>query len=453
LEISHKPTLQNNSQIALLSKTENTAAHGSNTTTNKTQKDAAAVQTTPLDLGELHKSENFKSNDLEQLKRLAQIRETLGKGGKDSKEDKKADALALDLLNTIKANLLPDEKNASVKNEHLKTLQETLNTSIESNKNKYADVIKGVGQMMNLFELESRGAFTPVKNTKGGTVDTIIDTIMSNFFGNFVGPGIVAAAKHGGHGPIEKSSLPENGKLAANLAVGGAGFYAAEEFISKFLDPKWKKLLPKIRQFMDDKIPDTLIKINQVGDKLIKQITHTVLGVFGKKIEGNHDSKDFVNQDLKERVIDYIKNRAKFDHEDEMHFPKLVREMLNDDYLKLYGKTMPLAVAKVLDIAFACVDEKSITRISLLANEAALVAKPLLDKFGPLGSAIYNFFYFGVPNAYIFVTRPIAKFAIELKEKELLDRANALGIRLPEKGSANNVVDFKHAQAKEPVHA
>ena len=424
MEISHKPTLQNNSQIALLSKTENTAAHGSNPTTNKTQKDAATVQATPLELGELHKSENFTSNGLEQLKRLAQIREVLAKG------DKGADALALDLLNTVKANLTPDEKNIAAKEQHL----ETLKTNIESK--KYADAIKDIGQMMNLFELESRGAFTPVKNTKGGTIDTIFDTITSHVLGNVVGPGIVSLFKKLGHGPIEKTSLPENGKLAANLAVGGAGFYAAEESIGKFLDPQWKILFPKIRKFLDDKIPDVLIKMNEAGDKLIKQIIHGVLGLFGKKLETS-ESKDFLNQDLKDRVIDYIKNKAKIDHEDEMHFPKLVREMLNDDYQKLYGKKMPVPVAKALDIAFACVDETSKTRLSLLANEAALVVKPLLDKFGPPGAAIYHFFFDVVPNAYIFVTRPIAMFAINLKEKELLDRANNLGIRLPEKGSAN----------------
>jgi hypothetical protein len=424
LEISHKPTLQNNSQIALLSKTENTAAHTSNLDTSKTPKDTATVQATPLDLGKLHESENFKSNDLEQLKRLAQIRETLGKS------EKGADALALDLLNTIKANLTPDEKNISAKEQHLKTLK----TSIESK--KYADAIKGVEQMMNLLELESRGTFTPVKNTKGGTVDTIFDTITSHVLGNVVGPGIVSLFKKLGHGPVEKTSLPENGKLAANLAVGGAGFYAAEESIGKFLDPQWKILFPKIRKFLDDKIPDALIKMNQAGDKLIKQIIHGILGLFGKKLETS-ESKDFLNQDLKERVIDYIKNKAEMEHKDEMYFPKLVREMLNDDYQKLYGKKMPLPVAKALDIAFACVDETAKTRLSLLANEAALVVKPLLDKFGPPGAAIYHFFFDVVPNAYIFVTRPIAMFAINLKEKELLDRANDLGIRLPEKGSAN----------------
>lgn len=430
MEISHKPIPLNNSQTAQSSKTENTPAHTSDPDTSKTPKDTATVQATPLNLGELHKSENFKSHDLEQLKRLAQIREILDKSGKDDKENIKAGALALDLLNTVKANLLPDEKNISAKNQHL----ETLKTSIESK--KYADAIKGVGQMMNLFEMESRGAFTPVKNTKGGTIDTLIDTAISFIFGDLIGPGIVSIFKKLGHGPIDKTSLPENGKLAANLAVGSAGFYAAEESIGKFLDPQWKKLLPKIRQFMDDKIPDTLIKMNQAGDKLIKQITHTVLGVFGKKLETS-ESKDFVNQDLKDRVIDYIKNRAEIDHKDEMHFPKLVREMLNDDYQKLYGKKMPVPVAKALDVAFACVAEGSPTRMSLLANEAALVAKPLLDKFGPPGTAIYHFFFDIVPNAYIFVTRPIAMFAINHKEKELLDRANDLGIRLPEKGSAN----------------
>jgi hypothetical protein len=431
LKVDHNSTLQNNSQIAQSSQTESTAENISNPTTTKTQKDTATVQTTPLDLGKLHESENFKSNDLEQLKRLAQIREILSKGGKDDKENIKADALALDLLNTVKANLTPDEKNISAKEQHL----ETLKTNIESK--KYADAIKGVGQMMELFEMESRGAFTPVKNTKGGTVDTIIDTLISFIFGDLIGPGIVAFFKKMGHGPIDKSSLPENGKLVGNLAVGSLGFITAEKSIEKFLDPQWKKLLPKIRQFMDDKIPDALIKMNQAGDKLIKQITHTVLGVFGRKTDGGHESKDFVNQDLKDRVIDYIKNRAEIDHKDEMHFPKLVREMLNDDYQRLYGKKMPLPVAKALDIAFACVDEKSPTRNSLLANEAALVAKPLLDKFGPPGAAIYHFFFDVVPNAYIFVTRPIAMFAIKLKEKELLDRANSLGIRLPEKGSAN----------------
>jgi hypothetical protein len=433
LEISHKPRLLNNSQIAQSSQTESTAAPSSNSDLSKTSKNTATVQATPptpLDLGKLHESENFSSHDLEQLKRLAQIRETLGNGGKNPKEDIKADALALDLLNTIKASLLPDEKNLSAKNQHLETLQ----TNIESK--KYADAIKGVGQMMELFELESRGAFTPVKNTKGGTVDTIFDTITSHVLGNVVGPGIVSLFKKLGHGPIDKTSLPENGKLAANLAVGGAGFYAAEESIGKFLDPQWKILFPKIRKFLDNKIPDALIKINQAGDKLIKQIIHGVLGIFGKKLETS-ESKDFVNQDLKARVIDYIKNKAEIDHKDEMHFSKLVREMLNDDYQKLYGKTMPVPVVKALDVAFACVDESSKTRLSLLANEAALVVKPLLDKFGPPGAAIYHFFFDVVPNAYIFVTRPIAMFAINLKEKELLDHANTLGIRLPEKGSAN----------------
>ena len=430
MQVDRKSTLPNNSQIAQSSQREDTAAHTSNPDANKTQKNTAAVQTTPLDLGELHKSENFKPNDLEQLKRLAQIRETLDKGKKDPKGDKKADALALDLLNTIKANLLPDEKNLSAKNQHL----ETLKTNIESR--KYPDAIKGVGQMMELFEMESRGAFTPVKNTLGGTVDTIFDTITSHVLGNVVGPGIVSLFKKLGHGPVEKTSLPENAKLAANLAVGGVGFYAAEESIGKFLDPQWKILFPKIRKFLDNKIPDALIKINQAGDKLIKQIIHGILGVFGKKLETS-ESKDFVNQDLEHRVIDYIKNKAEIDHKDEMHFPKLVREMLNDDYQRLYGKKMPLPVAKALDIAFACVDETSKTRLSLLANEAALVAKPLLDKFGPPGAAIYHFFFDVVPNAYIFVTRPIAMFAINLKEKELLDHANTLGIKLPEKGSAN----------------
>jgi hypothetical protein len=434
LKVDHKPTLLNNSQIAQSSQTESTAAPSLNSDPSKTSKNTATVQATPptpLDLGKLHESENFKSHDFEQLKRLAQIRETLDKGEKDPKGDKKADALALDLLNTIKENLLPDEKNLSAKNQHL----ETLKTNIESR--KYPDAIKGVGQIMELFEMDSKGAFTPVKNTLGGTVDTIFDTITSHVLGNVVGPGIVSLFKKLGHGPIEKTSLPENGKLAANLAVGGVGFYAAEESIGKFLDPQWKILFPKIRKFLDNKIPDALIKINQAGDKLIKQIIHGILGIFGKKTEGPHDTKDFVDQDLKDRVVDYVKNKAEIDHKDEMHFAKLVREMLNDDYQKLYGKTMPLPVAKALDIAFACVDETSKTRLSLLANEAALVAKPLLDKFGPPGAAIYHFFFDVVPNAYIFVTRPIAMFAINLKEKELLDHANTLGIRLPEKGSAN----------------
>ena len=441
MEISHKPIPLNNSQMALASKAESTTENISNPATNKTQKDAATVQATPLDLGKLHESENFKSNDLEQLKRLAQIREVLAKG------DNGADALALDLLNKVKANFTPDEKNAAIKNQHL----ETLKVDIESK--KYADAIKGVGQMMELFEMESRGAFTPVKNTKGGTVDTIFDTITSHVLGNVVGPGIVSLFKKLGHGPIDKTSLPENGKLAANLAVGGAGFYAAEESINKFFDPQWKILFPKIRKFLDDKIPDALIKMNQAGDKLIKQIIHGILGIFGKKAEGNHDSKDFINQDLKDRVIDYIKNKAEIDHKDDLHFAKLVREMLNDDYQKLYGKKMPLPVAKALDIAFACVDETAKTRLSLLANEAALVVKPLLDKFGPPGAVIYHFFFDVVPNAYIFVTRPIAMFAINHKEKELLDRANDLGIRLPEKGSANNTVTLKQDHAKEPVNA
>jgi hypothetical protein len=433
LQVDRKSTLPNNSQIAQSSQTESTAAPSLNSDPSKTSKNTATVQATPptpLDLGKLHESENFKSHDFEQLKRLAQIREILGKGGKDAKEDIKADALTLDLLNTIKANFTPDEKNISAKNQHLETLQ----TNIESK--KYADAIKGVGQMMELFELESRGAFTPVKNTKGGTVDTVFDTITSHVLGNVVGPGIVSLFKKLGHGPIEKTSLPENGKLAANLAVGGVGFYAAEESIGKVLDPQWKILFPKIRKFLDNKIPGALIKMNQAGDKLIKQIIHGILGVFGKKLETS-ESKDFVNQDLKARVIDYIKNKAEIDHKDEMHFAKLVREMLNDDYQKLYGKKMPVPVAKALDVAFACVDESSKTRLSLLANEAALVVKPLLDKFGPPGAAIYHFFFDVVPNAYIFVTRPIAMFAINLKEKELLDHANTLGIRLPEKGSAN----------------
>jgi hypothetical protein len=433
LQVDRKSTLPNNSQIAQSSQTESTAAPSLNSDPSKTSKNTATVQATPptpLDLGKLHESENFKSHDFEQLKRLAQIREILGKGGKDAKEDIKADALTLDLLNTIKANFTPDEKNISAKNQHLETLQ----TNIESK--KYADAIKGVGQMMELFELESRGAFTPVKNTKGGTVDTVFDTITSHVLGNVVGPGIVSLFKKLGHGPIEKTSLPENGKLAANLAVGGVGFYAAEESIGKVLDPQWKILFPKIRKFLDNKIPGALIKMNQAGDKLIKQIIHGILGVFGKKLETS-ESKDFVNPDLKARVIDYIKNKAEIDHKDEMHFAKLVREMLNDDYQKLYGKKMPVPVAKALDVAFACVDESSKTRLSLLANEAALVVKPLLDKFGPPGAAIYHFFFDVVPNAYIFVTRPIAMFAINLKEKELLDHANTLGIRLPEKGSAN----------------
>ena len=422
MKVDHNSTLQNNSQIALLSKTENTAAHGSNTTTNKTQKDTATVQATPLELGELHKSENFTSNGLEQLKRLAQIRETLDKSGKDHKGDKKADALSLDLLNTIKANLTPDEKNSSVKNQHL----ETLKTNIESK--KYTDAIKGVGQMMELFEMESRGAFTPVKNTKGGTVDTLLDTIISFTFGDLVGPGIVKMFKHAGHGVIDKTSFSENGKLVANLGAGGVGFVAAEKSIELFLDPQWKKIFPKLRQFLDDKVPDLLINLNKSGDKAIKSLVHGFLGLFGKKLEGvDPANTDFKSEELKDRVIDYIKNRAEYDHKDELHFSKLTKEMLRDNYEKLYGKKMPLPVAKILDMAFSCVAEDPKihpSRICLLANEAALVAKPILDKLGPPGNVIFHFFNDVVPNAYIFATRPIAMFAINHKEKEILEMAN-----------------------------
>lgn len=375
--------------------------------------DAKSVK--PVELGDLHKVESFAATDLEQLKRLAQIKEVLAKG------DKGADALALDLVANLKANIKPDEKNSEIKSQHL----DALKTNIEAK--KYKESISGASQMMNLFELESRGASTalPAKNTKGGTVDTIIDTVISFVFGDVIGPGIVSLFKKVGHGPVDRSSLPENGKLAANLAVGSAGFYAAEESIGKFLDPQWKALLPKIRKFMDDKIPDVLININQTGDKLVRQITHGILGVFGKKLEGvDQNNTDFKSEELKDKVVDYIKNRAEYDHKDELHFAKLTKEMLHDNYEKLYGKKMPLPVAKALDVAFACVDEGSPTRMSLLANEAALVAKPLLDKFGPAGAAIYHFFFDVVPNAYIFVTRPIAMFAINHKEKEILEMAN-----------------------------
>lgn len=378
--------------------------------------DAKSVK--PVELGDLHKVESFAATDLEQLKRLAQIKEVLAKG------DKGADALALDLVANLKANIKPDEKNSEIKSQHL----DALKTNIEAK--KYKESISGASQMMNLFELESRGASTalPAKNTKGGTVDTLLDTIISFTFGDVIGPGIVKMFKHAGHGVIDKTSLPENGKLVANLGAGGAGFVAAEKSIELFLDPQWKKIFPKLRQFLDDKVPDLLINLNKSGDKVVKSLVHGLLGLFGKKLEGvDPANTDFKSKELQDRVIDYIKNRAEYDHKDELHFSKLTKEMLHDNYEKLYGKKMPLPVAKILDMAFGCVAEDPKihpSRICLLANEAALVAKPVLDKLGPPGNLIFHFFNDVVPNAYIFVTRPIAMFAINHKEKEILEMAN-----------------------------
>ena len=59
-----------------------------------------------------------------ELKRLAQIKEVLAKG------DKGADALALDLVANLKANIKPDEKNSEIKSQHLDALKTNIEAKI-----------------------------------------------------------------------------------------------------------------------------------------------------------------------------------------------------------------------------------------------------------------------------------------------------------------------------------
>ncbi len=448
LEISHKPTLLNNSQTAQSSKTEGTATQTSNPDASKTSKDAAAVQTnpTPLDLGELHKFPNFEPHVLEQLKRLAQIRETLDKGRKDPKEDKKADALALDLLNTIKANLTPDEKNISAKEQHL----ETLKTNIESK--KYADAIKSVGQMMELFEMESRGAFTPVKNTKGGFLRTLIDTFFVSFLlGDVAGPNIVKLVKALG-AMITPKNLGENTEMGAKTAFGVAGFYAAEEAIGKFLDPLWEKLDHFLNHSLESKTPDMVNKVNASAHGFITSATHGILGLFGKKTDQKGDSsiENKYSESLTQKIFDYIHNQKEIETQDKWAFSKLVKEMLLEDYQNHYGKPMPKPIKLVTDGAFSCVSTTAHTRKMLIANEGAEALKEPLEKFLKLpGKVIFHFFNDIVPNVYIFGGRPIAMYAINQKERELVDLANKLGVRISKPSTAaNNIVKFDSEKAK-----
>jgi hypothetical protein len=453
LEVENNTTLPNNTQTTRSSKPKSNAAQTSDT---NTPKDSATVEATPIDLGKLHESENFSSYDLEQLKRLAQIREILGKGGKNEKEDKQADGLALDLLNTIKTSLSPDEKNALVKNQHLETLQETLNTSIESNKNKYADVIKGVGQMMNLFELESRGAFTPVKNTKGGFLSTLIDTIGSYLLGDVAGPNIVKLVKALG-AKITPKNLGENTEMGAKTAFGVAGFFGAEEAIGKFLDPMWEKLDHFLNHSLESKTPDMLNKINASAHGFITSAMHGVLGLFGKKIDQKEDSsiENKYSESLTNRIIDYIRNQKEIETQDKWAFSKLVKEMLLEDYQNHYGKPMPKLLRLILDAAFNCVSTTAHTRKMLIANEGAEALKDPLERFLQLpGKIIFHFFNDIVPNVYIFGGRPTAMYAINQKEQGLVDLANKLGIRIYKPSTAaNNIVNLDREKAKTPATA
>ncbi len=448
LEISHKPTLLNNSQTAQSSKTEGTAENTSNPATNKTQKDAVTVQANPLDLGELHKSENFKPNDLEQLKRLAQIRETLDKGRKDPKGDKKADALALDLLNTIKTNLLPDEKNLSAKEQHL----ETLKTNIESK--KYADAIKGVGQMMELFEMESRGAFTPVKNTnaKGSFMRSIIDTFGSYVIGDVAGPKIVELAKFIGS-LITPKNLDENLEIAAKTGFGVAGFFGAEESIKRFIDPLWEKIDHFLNHSLESKTPDLLSKINQSAQRVIDSGLHSVLGLFGKRIsQGDNPTpvEHKYSEPLQEKLIDYIKNQKGIESKDKWAFVSLAKEMLLEDYQRHYGKEMPKFLKTVLNAFFACISTEAWTRNLLVSNELAEAVREPTEKIFKLPGKLGVFIgYWVIPNIYIFGGRPAAVQAFNQKTEDLFALADKLGIKISRPTTAaNNSVNLDSEKAK-----
>ena len=453
MDISQQPANLRNSQTALLSQAKSTAAQTSNPDASKTSKDAATASTIPVDLGELHKSENFKPNDLEQLKRLAQIREILGNGGTDDQGNIKADALALGLLNTITANLLLDEKNASVKNQHL----EILKTNIESK--KYDDAIKGVGQMMELFEMESRGAFTPVKNTnaKGSFMRSIIDTFGSHMIGNVFGPKIVELAKFIGS-LITPKNLDENLEMAAKTGFGAAGFFGAEESIKRFIDPMWEKIDHFLNHSLESKTPDLLSKINQSAQQVIDSGLHSVLGLFGKRISQGDNPPPVerkYSEPLQEKLIDYIKNQKGIESKDKWAFVSLAKEMLLEDYQRHYGKEMPKFLKTVLNAFFACISTEASTRNLLLSNELAEAVREPAEKILKFPGKLAVFIgYWVLPNIYIFGGRPSAMQAFNQKTEDLFAFADKLGIKISRPTTAaNNSVTLDRKEAKTPATA
>jgi hypothetical protein len=458
LKVDRSPISLHNPQTAQPSKTESTAAQTSNTNTN-TPKDAAPVEATAIDLGDLHKSENFSSYVLEQLKRLAQIREILGTGGTNDTENRKADALALDLLNTIKANFLQDkknssvEKNLSVKEKHLGTLEK----NIESK--KYADAIKGVGQMMELFEMESRGAFTPVKNTnaKGSFMRSIIDTFGSYVIGDVAGPKIVELAKFIGS-LITPKNLDENLEIAAKTGFGVAGFFGAEESIKRFIDPLWEKIDHLLNHSLESKTPDLLSKINQSAQRVIDSGLHSVLGLFGKRIsQGDNPTpvEHKYSEPLQEKLIDYIKNQKGIESKDKWAFVSLAKEMLLEDYQRHYGKEMPKFLKTVLNAFFACISTEAWTRNLLVSNELAEAVREPTEKIFKLPGKLGVFIgYWVIPNIYIFGGRPAAVQAFNQKTEDLFALADKLGIKISRPTTAaNNSVNLDIEKAKTPATA
>ncbi|MCH2228509.1 MAG: hypothetical protein MK033_12105 [Candidatus Caenarcaniphilales bacterium] len=391
----------------------------------------ASTSTTNLkdDIDNLHSVEQAVPSNMEQLRRLDQLREVLLSG--DTKANAKNDAVALDLLEVIKTNIPEDASNSTESLEALEELKDLINA------NKYSESNEKIKELATLIEADSQIPFTPKRNTEGPAFSPLLDTMLMHLCGNVLGPNIVKLVKtvlkpFTGANLVMKTGGGLAGFGVAEMAIGGVGLPEGMN-----LDHFGEKMIHKFTTWIENKNPKLKINLNKQFDGFMRKIGDFVLRPFGKKLDTVPDEtkagERSYSDELQNKIDDYLRNKADIDAKDPKFRRKLEKEMTTEDYQKRYGKTMPKFLEKVLDYSLECTNNSNtLLKSSLLMNELAEAIEDVLDKVGPLGKFAYNFLYYAIPNQYIFMFRPAGQILLNNSERYLTNRANELKIHLPE---------------------
>lgn len=367
----------------------------------------------------LHKA----SPIMEQLSRLQKLSEFLMNGEKRNPE------VALDLVDIIKNNLVPNSSNFATLSDLLDNLKALIHDRNFSEANtKITDIAKSLEENLKVANFKEQ------RNLEGGGFNTLIDTIVQHLLGNLAGPAMVQFVEKTLGIPINRVNLG-SAKTHAKVAAGASGFQAAEFLIDGHMpglpfkiegwhgiDPILENISKKLINWVEMKNPRFKINFNNTVDKYVKQVLNSALGLVGKNKNGTRAYET----ELQNEIDNYIVNRNSIEIENPKARIEIVNKMLQADFKNKTGREIPGLVQHAMDYAFNTTDNNHFSKQSLLMNELALAVKPYLDKLGVAGKLIYNFLYHVVPNHFIFLFRPVGQYMLNDKERYFVNRANAL---------------------------
>ena len=399
------------------------------------------------DTKEIHSAnKTHSSGKLELLMQMKQVQEAYF-AGIDS-EARRPDLIKL--LDTTKEAIqnqetINESKDAII--QELDQLQDFLN---KANEVKSEQINSSFTKIVTLIENDGEtGAvkYTPRRNLQGAGFATIVDTFFQNSLGNIIGPGIVRGTEKLGDPLVDKLNL---GALAehAKVLVGLTGFMTAEGAINgwgilqgKGFDHLATGINDKITNFVDNKIPNFKENFNAGFDKVMSTVTHSILSIFGAKKKAEAGNGDALPKDFVKKIADYIKDRPEIDSHGSKHRDKLIMEMLDHQFANQYDGEIPKPLKAFMGLVVNNYlnGNNHHTMHSLVANEAALAIKPWLTSIlgKTVGEAAYKVMFYGIPNHYIFVFRPIANLAMNTFERHAADIANAFKLDYKEANFAD----------------